>query len=175
MEGRTRALGCANGPLVAAAIFVAEAPGRFGADRTGVPLSGDRAGTNFADLLLQADIERSRVFVTNAVLCNPRDDRGLNRAPGAAERARCLNHLRRTLSIVRAPVIVTLGTHALAALDRIEPHGLRLANDVCRAVPWQGITLVPLYHPGSRSRVHRSLAAQREDFRRLATTIQGTE
>ncbi|MBM4418189.1 MAG: uracil-DNA glycosylase [Chloroflexi bacterium] len=173
MEGRRRALGCANGPLVADAIFVAEAPGRLGADRTGIPLSGDRAGANFGELLLHAGIERSRVFVTNAVLCNPRDDRGRNRAPGATERARCLNHLRRTLTIVRAPVIVSLGTHALTALGHIEPHGARLANHVGREIPWRGITLVPLYHPGSRARVYRTWPDQREDFRRLATTIQG--
>ena len=47
MEGRTRALGQGNGPLDARVLFVAEAPGRLGADRTGVPLSGDQTGRNF--------------------------------------------------------------------------------------------------------------------------------
>ena len=54
MEGRTRVLSRANGLVGARVMFVAEAPGRLGADRTGVPLSGDRTGRNF-DALLSAE------------------------------------------------------------------------------------------------------------------------
>src|SRR5688572_16878629 len=59
MEGRTRAFGPANGPLDARVLFVAEAPGRLGADRTGVPLSGDQTGRNFEALLGGAGIARA--------------------------------------------------------------------------------------------------------------------
>ncbi len=44
MEGRARVLGQANGPLSARVLFIAEAPGRFGADMSGIPLAGDRTG-----------------------------------------------------------------------------------------------------------------------------------
>src|SRR3954447_6489609 len=72
MTGRTRLLGPANGLLTARVYFVAEAPGRLGGDRTAIPLCGDQSGRNFERLLVEAGLERSEIFVTNAVLCNPR-------------------------------------------------------------------------------------------------------
>src|SRR5436309_7838502 len=97
MEGRRRVLGPANGPLAAPALFVAEAPGRLGGDRTGVPLTSDQTGRNFARLLAQAGLRREDVFVTNAVLCNPRCPRGLNRPPARLEIANCRRYLAATL------------------------------------------------------------------------------
>lgn len=168
MEGRRRVLGPANGPLEARALFVAEAPGRLGGDRTGVPLSADQTGRNFARLLAEAGLRRDEVFVTNAVLCNPRCGRGLNRPPSRAELLNCGGHLAATLRLVGAPLVVSLGAVALAALAAIEPHGLSLRADVGRPTAWRGRTLVPLYHPGPRAQLHRPFAEQAADFRRLA-------
>src|SRR5262245_19731967 len=168
MEGRRRVLGHGNGALAARAIFVAEAPGRLGGDRTGVPLSADQTGRNFARLLAEAGLRRDDVFVTNAVLCNPRGPGGLNRAPSRSELASCRAHLAATLEIVAAPVVVSLGVVALAALGAIEPHGLSLRLHVGQPTSWRGRTLVPLYHPGPRAQIHRPFAAQAADFRRLA-------
>jgi len=44
-------LSSANGNLTAKIVFVAEAPGRFGAGRTGIPFHGDKSGDNFETLL----------------------------------------------------------------------------------------------------------------------------
>src|SRR3954451_13660565 len=76
MEHRVRVLGSANGHLAARVLFVAEAPGRLGADRCGIPLHGDQTGRNFESLLATARINRGDVFITNAILCNPRDAHG---------------------------------------------------------------------------------------------------
>jgi uracil-DNA glycosylase family 4 len=167
MAGRRRVLGAANGPLDAEVLFVAEAPGRFGGDRTGVPLTSDQSGRNFAALLAGAGIARDRVFVTNAVLCNPRDDRGRNAPPSARERHNCRPFLRETLVLVQAPIVAALGRVALDALRQIEPHDLELRRDVGRAVPWHGRVLVPLYHPGPRAQLHRPFADQQRDYRGL--------
>ena len=40
--------GHANGRPDARVLFLAEAPGRLGGDRTGVPLTSDQTGRNFA-------------------------------------------------------------------------------------------------------------------------------
>src|SRR5436309_10007080 len=109
MDGRRRVLGAANGPLGARALFVAEAPGRLGGDRTGIPLTSDQTGRNFARLLAEAGLRREEVFVTNAVLCNPRNVRGNNRPPTGAERGNCLRHLDAVLELVAAPLVATLG------------------------------------------------------------------
>src|SRR3989304_8695432 len=87
-------LGEVNGPLDADVLFVAEAPGRLGAARTGVPMTSDVAGRRLQAFLAEGGLERSRVFITNAVLCNPLSSNGNNRrpaAPGVAARRRCLH------------------------------------------------------------------------------------
>jgi DNA polymerase len=171
MEGRRRVLGAGNGPIDARVLFVAEAPGRLGGDRTGVPLTSDQTGRNFARLLAAAGLRRDEVFVTNAVLCNPRSIRGLNRPPGRLELANCREHLRRTLELVPARLVVSLGAVALRQLDAIARHGLTLRADVGRVAPWAGRWLVPLYHPGPRAQIHRSFGAQEDDFRALSTIL----
>jgi uracil-DNA glycosylase family 4 len=124
-------------------------------------------------LLAGAGIARERVFITNAVLCNPRDAKGRNDMPAAPEIARCRPFLEETLRLVDAPVVVTLGRIALASLDRIATHGLTLRHDVGRAAAWAGRTLVPLYHPGPRAQIHRSFDKQQADFIALARLIRG--
>ena len=171
MEGRRRVLGRANGPLSARLLFIAEAPGRLGADVSGVPLTGDRAGRTFAALLEAGGFERSAVFVTNAVACNPRDAGGRNDRPTAREVANCGPYLARLLAIVQPDWVVTLGAVALDAVRRIAPHGLVLARDVGRPVAWNGRRLVALYHPGPRALIHRPLPVQRGDYQHLAALV----
>src|SRR5215208_6537863 len=142
MEGRTRVLSPANGSLSARALFLAEAPGRLGADACGVPLAGDRTGRIFEELLSAAGLHRSDVFITNAVLCNPRDAAGRNDRPTQAEIANCRSHLVRLLELLDPPLVVTLGAVALKAVAAIEYHGLVLRRDVNRAVRWRGRYLV---------------------------------
>src|SRR5690348_992986 len=89
MEGCTRVLSWANGPAGAPVMFVGEAPGRLGADRTAVPFHGDKAGDNFELLLRLAKLSRRDVFVTNAVLCNPRDEDGNNAPPSKSVLRNC--------------------------------------------------------------------------------------
>jgi uracil-DNA glycosylase family 4 len=171
MEGRRRVLSGANGPLGARVLFVAEAPGRLGGDRTGIPLDADQAGRNFAELLAVAGLRRDEIFITNAVLCNPRTPAGNNRPPGRAELVNCQPHLADVLAVVPARLVVALGAVALAALGGIADHGLRLREDVGQPTTWHGRVLVPLYHPGPRARIHRPANQQRQDFRRLRGTI----
>jgi len=168
MAGRARVLSAACGPVPARVMLVGEAPGRRGADRTGVPFSGDAAGRALDDLLSGAGLERARLFITNAVLCNPRDAAGRNAPPSAAELANCSGFLARQFAVADPAVVAPLGAVALAALGAIHPHGLALRDHAGTAHPWAGRLLLPLYHPSPRARAHRPLAMQRADFARLA-------
>src|SRR6185312_16702607 len=47
MCGRSAVLSELNGVLSARVMFIGEAPGRKGADRTRMPFSGDQSGQNF--------------------------------------------------------------------------------------------------------------------------------
>lgn len=171
MRNRKAVLGEANGLPGARVLFIAEAPGRFGADRTGTPLHGDRSGDHFESLLDAAGLRRNRCFITNAVLCNPRDGVGRNRKPTMAEVRNCSAFLKEQIELINAGLIVTLGVTALDAMKLIEHHDLELARNVGRPVAWFGRTLVPLYHPSFRALRRRSARQQREDFRRLAALL----
>ena len=175
MEGRRRVLGHANGPLEARVLFVAEAPGRLGGDKTGVPLVSDQSGRNFTRLLDGIGWSRDDVFVSNAVLCNPRDERGRNDTPSMAEIRACAGHLRDLLAILDPPYVVTLGRAALAALALIAPHEAELRRDVGQSLPWHGRTLRPLYHPGPRAQLHRTFTQQQADFARLRALVDASQ
>ncbi len=171
MAERTAVLGPANGPVPAALMFIAEAPGRFGADRTGVPLCGDRSGSNFDALINEAGLKREGLFITNAVLCNPRDECGRNRKPSKRELLNCSRFLAAQLDIVNPKIVATLGATALEALRMLEPHDLSLAVHAGRPHMWRRVILMPLYHPSPRARVHRSLVCQKGDFLSLADLV----
>jgi len=169
--GRMRVLSAANGNLDSKVLFVAEAPGRLGADRTGIPLCGDRTGDNFEALLGNVGWRREEVFITNAVLCNPQEENGTNGTPTKEEIANCSAYLEMVIALIRPDVIATLGATALEAMSLLRPHGITLRGSVAQLVPWRGTRLFPLYHPGPRATVHRSLAKQRSDFMVLAKAV----
>jgi DNA polymerase len=164
-------LGDVNGPLDADVLFVAEAPGRLGAARTGIPMTSDVTGRRFHAFLAEAGLERDRVFITNSVLCNPLTANGHNRRPSAREVAACRDFLAGQLGLVQAPVVVALGGVALEALRRIERHEAVLAHDAGRSLRWAGRALVPLYHPSIQSTLTRPHEAQLEDWRRLGEVV----
>jgi uracil-DNA glycosylase family 4 len=168
MDASQRVLGRAAGPIDARLMFIGEAPGRLGADASGIPFHGDKAGHNFEALLEFARLSRRNIFVTNAVLCNPRDDQGNNTTPRRDETKNCSSHLRAQIDIVAPSIVVTLGAVALDALRSISPHDLQLASSVRTAHSWYGRKLIPLYHPGQRAMVHRSLSNQRSDYQFVA-------
>ena len=99
MVGRMAVLSRQNGSLNPRILFVAEAPGRRGGDRTRIPMSGDASGRTFRHLLAVAGIPESEVFITNAVLCNPRSDTSANRRPTAQETRNCSGYLLRTIEL----------------------------------------------------------------------------
>src|SRR3989440_10157241 len=70
-----------NGSLDARVLFIGEAPGRKGADRTRIPFSGDQSGKNFERFLSSIGLTRGEIFITSAALCNPRKPSGANRRP----------------------------------------------------------------------------------------------
>jgi len=145
-------------------MFVGEAPGRLGADRTAVPFHGDKSGDNFEKLLSLAGLARKDVFVTNAVLCNPRDDAGNNTAPPRAVVRNCAENLKLQIDAVAPKIVVTLGAAALESARLIEDHELALSTAVRTAKPWNHRLLIPLYHPGARAMIHRNFAKQTADY-----------
>jgi uracil-DNA glycosylase len=159
-----------NGSLYPRVMFIAEAPGRLGADRTGIPLVGDMSGRNFTLFLNATLLTRTEIFITNAVLCNPREGER-NARPTAAELANCRDFLRRQMELLKPPVVATLGAVALKTISEIAPHSLTL-RDVGGIFDWFGRKLVPLYHPSPHVvNTRRRVAQQIEDYQLIGRAL----
>ena len=169
----TAVLSQLNGSLLARVMFIGEAPGRKGADRTRVPFSGDQSGKNFDRFISSIGLTRDQIFITSAALCNPRNESGANRKPSQSEIANCHTFLKRTIEIVDPYVIVTLGSVALDALKRIHGHDLSLRASAAKIHQWDGRLLVPIYHPSPQVLAsHRREVEQLSDYEVVAAAIR---
>ena len=173
MCDRAAVLSELNGPVTARVMFIGEAPGRKGADRTRVPFSGDQSGANLDRFLGSINLTRKEIFITSAALCNPRSESGANRKPTLRELSNCSSFLRRTIELVDPRVIVTLGSVALEALKRIQYHELSLKESAARIHSWNDRALVPIYHPSPQVLAsHRREAEQLQDYKVVQKAIQ---
>jgi DNA polymerase len=159
-----------EGPARAALMLVGEQPGDR-EDRAGHPFVGP-AGAVLDDALAQAGIERSAVFMTNAVKhfkYRSRGKRRIHQRPSAAEQAACRPWLERELQLVKPVVVIALGaTAAHALIGRAIPIGQS------RGQPLEGALFSPVLvtaHPSSvlrereRESRHEALAAIVSDLR----------
>ena len=176
MCGRAAVLSELNGAVDARVMFIGEAPGRKGADRTRTPFSGDQSGRNFDRFLESIQLPRSEIFITSAALCNPRSPTGANRRPTAAEIRNCSDYLQRTIALIAPEIVVTLGTAALDALRLIEGHEFTLKNDAAKVRRWNQRLLIPLYHPSPQVLItSRDEQAQLRDYQAVAQAIRQME
>lgn len=176
MCGRSAVLSELNGSVSAKILFIGEAPGRKGADRTRTPFSGDQSGANFDRFLGSIGLKREHIFITSAALCNPRSGSGANRRPTQKELANCSTFLQRTIDLVNPRVIVTLGSVALEALKRIHYHELNLKESAAKIEEWGGRVLVPLYHPSPQVLAsHRREQEQLNDYEVVARAVFGQD
>jgi uracil-DNA glycosylase family 4 len=175
MCGRSAVLSNLNGTPQARIMFIGEAPGRKGADRTRTPFSGDQSGANLDRFLQSIELRREQIFITSAALCNPRTESGANRKPTQKELSNCSDFLRRTIALIDPKVIVTLGSVALEALKRIQYHELNLKDSAAQIHSWQDRTLVPIYHPSPQVLAsHRREAQQLRDYQVVAQAIKSS-
>ena len=160
-----------NGSIHTDLVFIAEAPGRLGSGRTGIPFHGDRSGDNFEQLLNHVGLKRKDIFITNAVLCNPLKN-GNNRRPTIKEIDNCISFLENLINLITPKIISTLGGVGLEAINRIFSVSYKLADVVASPLPIGKFILFPLYHPSPRViYTRRSLDHQKKDFEKLLTNL----
>ncbi len=173
MQDRCAVFSKLNGTLTPKIMFIAEAPGRNGADRTRIPFHGDASGETFEKLLASIKLSREEIFITNTVLCSPRKPSGANDKPTKTEIRNCSDFLRRTIEVINPPIIATLGAVALDALKLIEPHEFTLKSAAAKILNWNGLQLVPLYHPSPQVLITaRTLVEQLQDFKMVGGEIK---
>lgn len=144
-EGNTQTV-FGEGPVPSVAMFIGEAPGAQ-EDAQGRPFVGP-AGQLFDEAMAEAGIDRSRIYVTNAVKHRPwqptRTGRR-NRPPKQSEINACAMWLDRELELVRPRIICCLGA---VAAKRILGRDFKLMES---RGEWQvlpdGTRVLPTVHP----------------------------
>ena len=153
-----------EGPRAADVMLVGEQPGDQ-EDRQGHPFVGP-SGRLLDEALLAADIDRRRVYVTNAVkhfkfVRIELTKRRLHKKPTAAEVRACRPWLEEEIRLVKPRIIVALGATAAQAL--LGPR-FRVTKQRGRPVPSEWAeAIIPTVHP---SAVLRAPADARERARR---------
>jgi DNA polymerase len=142
-------------------MVVGEAPGRH-EDEQGRPFVG-RAGKLLDELLAEAGLAREDVFITNVFKARPPK----NRDPRAAEIAHHMEWLQTQLALIRPRYVVTLGRHALKHFS-----DAKIADVHGTALPVNGLTLFPLYHPAAAMYNQSLRATLFDDARALRALLE---
>jgi DNA polymerase len=166
-----------EGPASADVMFVGEAPGDL-EDRAGHPFVGP-AGKLLDTAMLEAGIDRTRVYVTNSVkhfkFVVIERGRRLHKKPNAGEVRACTPWLQTEIHVVKPRVIVALGATAAQALlgkqfrvtqQRGKPMPTDMADAVIATVHPSAVLRAP---DGEREQARREFVA---DLKRVAAYLR---
>lgn len=159
------------GSPTAKIVIVGLAPGKDGADLTGIPFTRDPSGELIDELMASVGLSREQdAYITNLVKCNPKDLKGCNRPPSKAEIENCCRYLTLEIDCVKPLIIVTLGKDAtefllqkkIAKMGKI--HGQMVFKD--------GVLFLPFIHPGFVVRGAYDKKKYLEEFKILGETFR---
>lgn len=159
-----------EGETNAKVIFVGEQPGD-NEDMEGKPFVGP-AGGLLDKALVEAGIDRTKVYVTNAVKhfkWEPRGKRRIHKKPNAVEIAACRPWLEAEIAVLKPKVVVCLGATAAQALlgrdFRVTQHRGEFVNSPL--APYVMATV----HPSSILRAPDD-ETRHEEMRRFVTDLK---
>ena len=137
-ESRKKAV-TGEGPADAEIMFIGEGPG-FHENEQGRPFVG--ASGKFLDQLLeQAGLTRSDVFIANVVKCRP----PANRDPQPEELLACSEYLNGQIEAINPSIIVTLGR---ISMGKYVP-GAKITSIHGQMQKIDGRFIIPMYHPAA--------------------------
>lgn len=137
-ESRKKAV-TGEGPTDAEIMFIGEGPG-FHENEQGRPFVG--ASGKFLDQLLeQAGVTRTEVFIANVVKCRP----PANRDPQPDELQACNVYLEGQIEAINPSIIVTLGR---ISMGRYFP-GAKITSVHGQMQNIGGRFIIPMYHPAA--------------------------
>ncbi|MDP1992258.1 MAG: uracil-DNA glycosylase [Syntrophales bacterium] len=144
-------------------VFVGEAPGAD-EDEQGRPFVG-RAGQLLTKIIGAMGLKREEVYICNILKCRPPG----NRNPQPEEIVPCEPFLIRQLEAIRPRVVCALGTFAAHTLLKSEAPISVLRG---RFHSYQGIPLMPTYHPAYLLRNPGAKKQVWEDVQMIMKTLK---
>jgi DNA polymerase len=143
-------------------MFIGEGPG-FHENEQGRPFVG--ASGKFLDqLLAQAGLERSDVFIANVVKCRP----PANRDPQPDELQACNEYLEGQIKAINPSIIVTLGR---ISMGRYVP-GAKITSIHGQMQNIDGKFVIPMYHPAAALHQPALRPAILADFAKLPDQLK---
>ncbi len=152
-------------------MLIGEAPGYY-EDVEGRPFVG-AAGQFLNELLREAGLERSGIYITNILKCRPPD----NREPLPDEIEKCTPYLEKQIRKIQPRVIVTLGNYATGFIFSkvgLQFCGITKHHGKLREVSLLGIDIqvYPTFHPAAALYHGEYKSLLVEDFARLGTRLR---
>lgn len=132
-----------DGNINAEIVFIGEAPGK-NEDEQGLPFVG-AAGKFLNEMLGEAGMQRSDVYITNIVKYRPPN----NRDPLPEEKKAFWPYLLKQLQIIKPKVVITLGRHSMEyflpgmKIGAIhgQPKRIQFGDEK--------LVVIPLFHPAA--------------------------
>jgi len=143
-------------------LFIGEAPGRD-EDRQGEPFVG-RAGQLLNKILAAIELKREDVYITNILKCRPPN----NRDPQEKEIRECEHYLKGQIALIQPTVICALGRIAAQWLLQTNAP---LATLRSGEYFYEGIRILPTYHPAALLRNPNFKKPAWEDFKKLKAML----
>ena len=144
-------------------LFIGEAPGEE-EDLQGRPFVG-RAGKFLDQMIERIGLRREEVFICNVLKCRPPN----NRDPEPAEAEACKEYLLSQLELIGPKIICTLGKHAYNTLFGVDEKITRIRGVL---TSYNGIKLLPTYHPAFLLRNQNRVKEVWEDMERLTQLLR---
>ncbi len=128
-----------EGPATTEIMLIGEGPG-FHENEQGRPFVG-AAGKFLEELLAQAGLKRSDVWIGNVIKCRPPG----NRDPLPEELSSCDDYLERQIRAINPKIIITLGRFSMA---KFMP-GAKISTEHGQMRKVGNRFVIPMYHPAA--------------------------
>jgi DNA polymerase len=147
-----------------AIVFIGEGPGQE-EDQQGRPFVG-AAGQLLTDIIVKGmQLKREDVYICNIVKCRPPD----NRNPDPDEIEACEPFLIKQLQAIKPKLIIALGNVAVKTLLKTR-EGITTLRGQWKA--YQGIPLMPTFHPAYLLRNPKDKALVWEDIKKVIAEME---
>jgi uracil-DNA glycosylase family 4 len=151
-----------TGPASSEIMFIGEGPG-FHENEQGLPFVG-AAGKFLDELLAEAGLDRTKVWIGNVVKCRPPS----NRDPLSDELAACDRYLERQIKAINPRIIVTLGRFSMgkffpgARISTIHGQMRRIGDRF----------IIAMFHPAAALHQGNLKPVIKADFARLPGLLE---